>query len=398
MLCGNCGRTNPPGALYCLDCGQKLRDTSIPATQGLAALAAPPASPAPAPAAASPFAPAAPTDPSPQSPSQERCGQCGTDNPAGQRFCRMCGFALHGASSIAMPVPVATPAVPAAPVTPPVTPPAAAPPAAAPVASALAAPRAGAPHPAPAAPAKSPAGEARTDNFGAVSALPAPQLVTILKDGSEGPCHRLSGETTDIGRYEGQVALPDDPYLSPRHARILRRGDRYFLRDLGSVNGVYHRIRETTELHHGDVVLVGQQVLRLEVLTDAEVSLGPVMHYGVMLFGTPEQPRLARLVQLTSEGVPRDVFHLYRDETVVGRESGDVVFTDDVFLSRRHVAFRLDRPQRRVMVRDLGSSNGTLVLFRGEREIVDGDIFRIGHHLFRFDVGTRPAGAGTTTR
>jgi hypothetical protein len=115
------------------------------------------------------------------------------------------------------------------------------------------------------------------------------------------------------------------------------------------------------------------------------------MHYGVMLFGTPEQPRLARLVQLTSEGIPRDVYHLYRDETVVGRESGDVVFTDDVFLSRRHAAFKLDRAQRRVVVRDLGSSNGTLVLFRGEREIVDGDVFRIGHHLFRFDAAPRRA-------
>lgn len=224
----------------------------------------------------------------------------------------------------------------------------------------------------------------------------APQLVTILKDGSEGPSHRLTSAVTDVGRYEGNITLPDDPYLSPRHARIQRRNDRYYLRDLGSVNGVFHRIREPVELAHGDVVLVGQQVLRVEILTDAEVSLGPVMHYGVMLFGTPEQPRLARLVQQTSEGVPRDIFHLYRDETVIGRESGDVVFTDDVFLSRRHVAFRLDRAQRRVIVRDLGSSNGTLVLFRGEREIVDGDIFRIGHHLFRFDAGPKVSPAGST--
>lgn len=234
--------------------------------------------------------------------------------------------------------------------------------------------------------------EARTDNFGAVAAGVVPQIVTILKDGSEGAIYRLTNAQTDLGRYEGTITLPDDPYLSPRHARIVRRNERYYLRDLGSVNGIFQRIREPVELHHGDVVLVGQQVLRVEVLTDAEVSLGPVMHYGVMLFGTPEQTRLARLVQLTSEGIPRDVYHLYRDETVVGRESGDVVFTDDVFLSRRHVAFKLDRTQRRVIVRDLGSSNGTLVLFRGEREIVDGDIFRIGHHLFRFDAAPRAAG------
>lgn len=239
-----------------------------------------------------------------------------------------------------------------------------------------------------------PRAESRTDNFGAVAVQAGSQLVTILKDGSEGPVHRISTAVTDLGRFEGNITLPDDPYLSPRHARIQKRGDRHYLRDLGSVNGIYYRIREPVDLLHGDVVLVGQQVLRLEVLGDGEVSLGPVMNYGVMLFGTPEQPRLARLVQLTSEGIPRDVYHLYRDETVVGRESGDVVFTDDVFLSRRHVAFKLDRAQRRVQVRDLGSSNGTLVLFRGEREIVDGDVFRIGHHLFRFDASPRSAVAG----
>jgi pSer/pThr/pTyr-binding forkhead associated (FHA) protein len=398
MLCGNCGRTNPPGALYCLDCGQKLRDTTVPVKPAPA-----PAPAAAAPALAGPFPPAAATDPSPSPAALDRCGQCGTDNPAGQRFCRMCGFALH-APPVSVALPPTTPAAPFGSLAvPPAAP--APPPPAAPVPAASAAPAApAAPSPAPGlVPRAAPSagggpGEVRTDNFGAVALQPAPQLVTILKDGSEGPCHRLAGEVTDIGRYEGQVALPDDPYLSPRHARILRRGDRYYLRDLGSVNGVYHRIREPAEMHHGDVVLIGQQVLRLEVLTDAEVSLGPVMHYGVMLFGTPEQPRLARLVQLTSEGVPRDVFHLYRDETVVGRESGDVVFTDDVFLSRRHVAFRLDRAQRRVTVRDLGSSNGTLLLFRGEREIVDGDIFRIGHHLFRFDVGARPVAPGAARR
>jgi pSer/pThr/pTyr-binding forkhead associated (FHA) protein len=113
-----------------------------------------------------------------------------------------------------------------------------------------------------------------------------------------------------------------------------------------------------------------------------------------MVFGTPEVPRFARLVQLTTEGIPRDVFHLHREETVIGRESGDIVFTDDAFLSRRHAAFKIDRAQRRVSVRDLGSSNGTLVQFRGEREIVDGDLFRMGHHLFRFDVGARAAGPG----
>lgn len=234
--------------------------------------------------------------------------------------------------------------------------------------------------------------ESRTDNYGAEPSTASAHLVTILKDGSEGPVYRIGTGTTDIGRNEGNVLLPDDPYLSPRHARISHRGGRYYLRDLGSVNGIFYRLREPVELHHGDVILVGQQVLRFEMLADAETSLGPVMHYGVMVFGTPEQPRVARLVQVTTEGIPRDVYHLHREETIIGRESGDIVFTDDAFLSRRHAVLKLERAQRRVVLRDLNSSNGTLLQFRGEREISDKDQFRIGHHLFRFDLAPRAPG------
>lgn len=400
MSCGNCGRQNPPGAIYCLDCGQKLRETgSLPMPL------AQPGALGPTPEVTSQGAP------SPLArPATVKCQRCDGDNPASVRFCTMCGAGLPapeaqstsqgGGAAVSpatlVPAPVLGPA-PAPVIAPaPIIAPAPAPviaPAPAPVV---------APAPAPAASpaasqshaAQTPATriESRTDSFGAAPGIEAAQIVTILKDGSEGPVHRLSQAVTDIGRFEGNITLPDDPYLSPRHARIQKRGERYYLRDLASVNGVFLRIREPVELHHGDVLLAGQQVLRLEVLTDGELSLGPVMNYGVMLFGTPEQPRVARLVQLTSEGIPRDVHHLYRDETVIGRESGDIVFTDDVFLSRRHATFRLDRSHRKVVVRDLGSSNGTLVQFRGEREIADGDVFRVGHHLFRFDAGPRVAG------
>jgi len=382
MTCANCGRQNPAGALYCLDCGQKLRTDGSPNGPAFAAEA-------PRPAAIT-------------------CPRCGTSTSPTALYCGVCGLpaadmqapAPATVASPPAPVPVAAPVIAPAPVVAPTPAVVAAAPLVLPagpavpfgVAASLA------PRPAPAAPPAAERPDQRTDNFGAVNpAAAAAQIVTILKDGSEGPVYRLTTPVTDIGRHEGNITLPDDPYLSARHARLQRRNDRHYLRDLGSVNGIFQRIREPVELHHGDVVLVGQQVLRVEVLSDGEVSLGPVMHYGVMLFGTPEQPRLARLVQLTSEGVPRDVYHLYRDETVVGRESGDVVFTDDVFLSRRHAAFRLDRAQRRVVVRDLGSSNGTLVLFRGERELVDGDIFRVGHHLFRFDAAPRGAVAGAGT-
>ena len=217
--------------------------------------------------------------------------------------------------------------------------------------------------------------------------LAAPRLVTLLKDGSEGRSIPLTDKDQDIGGAEGDITFPDDPYLSPRHARIACRADTYSVRDLDSVNGVYVRLREDAELRDRDMMLVGQQVLRFELLADGELPLGPGFQRGVMVFGTPESARFARLIQYTTEGVARDVHYLFRDETIIGRENGDIVFTDDPFLSRRHAALRVDHAGRRFTLHDLGSSNGTALRIRGEHVLKDGDQFRIGRHLFRFEAG-----------
>jgi pSer/pThr/pTyr-binding forkhead associated (FHA) protein len=220
------------------------------------------------------------------------------------------------------------------------------------------------------------------------------RLVTLLKDGSEGRAIALADKPIDLGAREGDVTLPDDPYLSSRHARIECRGSDYTLRDLDSVNGVYVRLRDPVALHDGDVVLIGQQVLRFELLRDAEMPLGPAWQRGVLVFGTPEVARFARLVQYTTEGIGRDVHYLFRDETVVGRENGDIVFTDDPFISRRHAAIRADATRKSFELHDLGSSNGTAIRIRGEHLLKDGDQFRIGRHLFRFESGLFGGHAG----
>ncbi|MFW5924659.1 MAG: FHA domain-containing protein [Myxococcota bacterium] len=238
-------------------------------------------------------------------------------------------------------------------------------------------------------PAPSPAGGVPPTVVSAAPQAPAAgaRLVSILKDGSDGQAYPIAGEQHDVGREEGDVVLRDDPYLSPRHARIRCRDDTFVLQDLDSANGVYLRIRQPVDLSNGDMILIGQEVLRFDVLPDGELPLGPAMVHGVMLFGTPETPRIARLVQYTTEGVGRDVFYLYRDETVLGRETGDIVFTDDPFLSRRHASVTVDRAGGRFVLRDLGSSNGTAIRIRGEHVLEDGDQFRMGRHLFRFDRG-----------
>jgi pSer/pThr/pTyr-binding forkhead associated (FHA) protein len=213
------------------------------------------------------------------------------------------------------------------------------------------------------------------------------KLVVIGQDGKPGREYEIESDQTDVGREEGSILLVNDPYVSPRHARLQFREGRFFIRDLESVNGVYVRLRAPERLQHADLVLVGLEVLRFEVVSDAERGLGPAAERGTQVFGSPAAPRYARLCQRTVEGVTRDVYYPTREETVIGREVGDVVFTTDPFMSRRHAAIVRDPATNTFSLKDLGSSNGTYLAIRGERELIPGDHVRVGQHLFRLDFG-----------
>ncbi len=387
MNCSRCGRDNPDGLKFCQDCGNRL---NAPAPEASVAAAPPAIAPRPEPAravAAPPFHFAATTE--------KRCQRCGTSNPSNGRFCANCGSPLPG-DAAAPPAPVAT--------------------APAEVAcsrcrganspqmgfcqfcgaklgDAIAVPEVQVmPGPATAlgpAPAGSPFAAGTSFQFGARQRHEErAKLVVIGQDGKPGREYEIEGEQTDVGREEGSILLVNDPYVSPRHARLQFRDGRFFIRDLESVNGVYVRLRAPERLQHADLVLVGLEVLRFEVVSDAERGLGPAAERGTQVFGSPAAPRYARLCQRTVEGVTRDVYYPTREETVVGREVGDVVFTTDPFMSRRHAAIVRDPATNTFTLKDLGSSNGTYLGIRGERELVSGDHVRVGQHLFRLDFGT----------
>ena len=69
-------------------------------------------------------------------------------------------------------------------------------------------------------------------------------------------------------------------------------------------------------------------------------------------------------------------------EISIGRTDCDVVFPDDVILSDHHAS--LWNREGKLILKDLGSRNGTYVKQRRDRELVPGDIFLLGRELFRF--------------
>jgi pSer/pThr/pTyr-binding forkhead associated (FHA) protein len=212
------------------------------------------------------------------------------------------------------------------------------------------------------------------------------QLVAVHRDGSDGERHPLVEDSVDIGRTEGTLLFADDRYLAARHARFERRQGDAVLTPLESTNGVYYRLRpgEIVSLADGDHLLLGKEVLRFEVLEPEERNLGPALQHGVRLFGSPVRPAWARLRELVQSGLSRDIHHLVSVEVTLGREEGDLCWSDDEFMSRRHA--RLVNRDGRFELVDLESSNGTFVRVRGERALRRGDVLRVGDQLFRFEL------------
>ena len=68
-----------------------------------------------------------------------------------------------------------------------------------------------------------------------------------------------------IGRENGEIVFPEDGYVSGTHCSIVGDDDGVFLEDLGSSNGTYIRVRKGQLIAPGNLLLVGQQLFRIEL-------------------------------------------------------------------------------------------------------------------------------------
>lgn len=85
-------------------------------------------------------------------------------------------------------------------------------------------------------------------------------------EGAEDRVFTLDRDETVIGRASDNAITIEDPAASSRHCVILRKGNRYTLRDLNSTNGSYLNGAPVTEvpLAPGDVLTVGSVRMMLE--------------------------------------------------------------------------------------------------------------------------------------
>jgi pSer/pThr/pTyr-binding forkhead associated (FHA) protein len=94
-----------------------------------------------------------------------------------------------------------------------------------------------------------------------ISALPDNSAILIaIGQGSDAVRFLLDNERTCVGRKEQSDIFLDDITVSRTHAEFDREGNRFYLRDLGSLNGTYvnqHQI-DKIELKSEDLIQIGK--------------------------------------------------------------------------------------------------------------------------------------------
>ena len=191
-----------------------------------------------------------------------------------------------------------------------------------------------------------------------------------------------------MGRQEltcgtrGDIPLEDDPFVAATQARFFFSGGRLAVEDVGGGNGIFLRLHKERELTTGGELRLGRQRLVLEPVPALSPGAG-----GARVWGSPDVGYRFRLIQILEGGARGAAFLLRDGENLRGRESGDVTFPNDGFVSGRHAVLQVR--QDRLFVRDVGSSNGTFFRLFAPTALDSGDHLLIGRELLRVEVSER---------
>ena len=108
----------------------------------------------------------------------------------------------------------------------------------------------------PARPAAAPAGA-------------GPQAELTIESGPDaGHSHRATDHALRMGRSPDNDVILRDPATSGHHARLERRGEQFWVVDLGSTNGTFVNGESVQEkqLNHGDRITLGQNSVHFAVI------------------------------------------------------------------------------------------------------------------------------------
>jgi pSer/pThr/pTyr-binding forkhead associated (FHA) protein len=90
------------------------------------------------------------------------------------------------------------------------------------------------------------------------------RLLQLTPAGIPRDVYHLGRAEVIVGREKTDLVFSDDELISTKHAKLVFRSGRITLEDLSSLNGTFLSLREPHVLMSGDVIRMGNEVLRFE--------------------------------------------------------------------------------------------------------------------------------------
>ncbi|MFL5312121.1 MAG: FHA domain-containing protein [Myxococcales bacterium] len=213
------------------------------------------------------------------------------------------------------------------------------------------------------------------------------QASLVVERGSAtGTTYLLGHLENVVGSADAAIELPDDPHLAPRHAAIVFDEQRVVLRDEGSANGVYVKVRDLAALEAGDHFIAGERLLRFDGPCELPVGEPAPTPY----LGSPRpQGTVVRVSEILRGGKTGRTCFRAGPAIAIGRTGCDLNFASDTHLAPRHAELRI-APDGSASLVDLQASPGGVFLrLRPQQslELQAGDVIQLGDQVLRLEVG-----------
>jgi pSer/pThr/pTyr-binding forkhead associated (FHA) protein len=208
----------------------------------------------------------------------------------------------------------------------------------------------------------------------------------VERGSAPGATYPLDRIENVLGAAGANVDLSGDPHLAARAASIAFVEERLVLRDEGSANGVYLKLRESSPLAPGDLFVLGERLIRYD--GPCELPAAPPGDTPCLGAPLPKEP-VVRLCEVVRGGRLGRVCYRAGPVVSVGRSNCDLNFPGDAQLATRHAEVRIG-PGGEATLLDVGASPDGVFVRVGaqqERELSAGDVLQIGDQVLRVEFG-----------
>jgi ribosomal protein L40E len=210
----------------------------------------------------------------------------------------------------------------------------------------------------------------------------------VLENGNgQGHAFDLAHLENSLGGSAAHVGLGEDPFVAPHAATLAFVDERLVLRDEGSANGVYVKVRDSAALVPGDLFVAGERLLRY----DGPIDVPRAGESDPPLLGAPRPAdgTLVRVTEVLAGARTGRTCHRAGPAITIGRSGCDMNFPADSLLAAKHAEIRLAADGSATLA-DLGQGPAGVFLRVRAQQPVDlqaGDIVRVGDQQLRVEVG-----------